>query len=66
MVIDHKAGTGDQVGEKVALATQNALIEAREKFEDVQSRLIGASIRNGDQVAFLAGLDVLTIPPKAI
>ena len=66
VVIDHKAGTGDQVGEKVALATQNALIEAREKFEDVQSRLIGASIRNGDQVAFLAGLDVLTIPPKAI
>ena len=32
----------------------------------MQSRLIGASIRNGDQVAFLAGLDVLTIPPKAI
>jgi len=66
VVIEHKAGTGDLVGEKVALATQNALIEAREKFKEVQSRLIGASIRNGDQVAFLAGLDVLTIPPKAI
>ncbi|MBC8283284.1 MAG: transaldolase [Nitrospinae bacterium] len=66
VVIDHKAGSGDQVGEKVTLATQNALIEAREKFKDVQSRLIGASVRNGDQVAFLAGMDVLTIPPKAI
>jgi len=66
VVIEHKAGTGDLVGEKVALATQNALIEAREKFKEVQSRLIGASIRNSDQVAFLAGLDVLTIPPKAI
>ena len=66
VVIDHKAGSGDQVGEKVTLATQNALIDAREKYKDVQSRLIGASVRNGEQVAFLAGLDVLTIPPKAI
>lgn len=66
VVIDHKAGSGDQVGEKVALAAQKALIGAREKFEGVQSRLIGASVRNGDQVAFLAGLDVLTIPPEAM
>ena len=66
VVIEHEAGTGDQVGEKVALATQNALIDIREKFKEVHSRLIGASIRNGDQVAFLAGLDILTIPPKAI
>ncbi len=66
IVIEHNAGTGDKVGEKVALATQNALIEAREKFDEVQSRLIGASIRNAEQIAFLAGLDVLTIPPKAI
>lgn len=66
VVIDHKAGSGDKVGEKVTLATQNALIEAREKYNDVRSKLIGASVRNGEQVAFLAGLDVLTIPPKAI
>jgi len=66
VVIDHKAGTGDQVGEKVTLATQKALIDIREKFKEAHSRLIGASIRNGDQVAFLAGLDILTIPPKAI
>ena len=66
VVIEHKAGSGDQVGEKVTLSTQNALIDARENHQDVQSRLIGASVRNGEQVAFLAGLDVLTIPPKAI
>ena len=66
VVIDHKAGSGDQVGEKVTLATQNSLIDAREKYKEVESRLIGASVRSGEQVAFLAGLDVLTIPPKAI
>ena len=66
VVIDHNAGSGDQVGEKVTLSTQNALIEARKNHQNVKSRLIGASVRNGEQVAFLAGLDVLTIPPKAI
>ncbi len=66
VVMDHKAGTGDLVGEKVTLATQQALRSARENHEEVSSRLIAASIRNGAQVAFLAGLDVLTIPPKAM
>ena len=66
VVMDHKAGSGDLVGEKVTLATQQALISARENHEEVESRLIAASIRSGDQVAFLAGLDVLTIPPKAM
>ena len=63
LVIEHKAGSGDQVGEKVSLSTQNALIEARKNHKKVKSRLIGASVRSGEQVAFLAGLDVLTIPP---
>mgnify|MGYP006423079777 FL=1 len=66
VIIDHKAGTGELVGEKVTLATQRALLSARENHKEVESRLIAASIRNGEQVAFLAGLDVLTIPPKAI
>ena len=47
VVIDHEAGSGDQVGEKVTLSTQNALIEAREKYKYVQSKLIGACIRSG-------------------
>jgi transaldolase len=66
VVMDHKAGTGELVGEKVTLATQRALCSARDNHEEVHSRLIAASIRNGKQVAFLAGLDVLTIPPAAI
>ncbi len=66
LVIDHNAGTGELVGEKVTLATQRALRSARENHKEVGSRLIAASIRNGAQVAFLAGLDVLTIPPKAM
>jgi transaldolase len=66
VVIDHKAGTGELVGEKVTLATQQALRSARDNYKEVNSRLIAASIRNGEQVAFLAGLDVLTIPPAAM
>ena len=66
VVIDHKAGTGQLVGEKVTLETQRALQSARANHKDVESRLIAASIRNGDQVSFLAGLDVLTIPPAAM
>ena len=66
VVMNHKAGTGELVGEKVTLATQRALRSARESHKDVGSRLIAASIRNGEQVAFLAGLDVLTIPPQAM
>ena len=66
VVIDHKAGTGQLVGEKVTLETQRVLLSARAIHKDMKSRLIAASIRNGDQVSFLAGLDVLTIPPAAM
>ncbi len=66
VVMDHKAGTGELVGEKVTLATQRALRSARENHKEVGSRLIAASIRNGEQVSFLAGVDVMTIPPKAM
>ena len=66
VVMDHKAGTGELVGEKVTLATQRALRSARENYKEVGSRLIAASIRSGEQVAFLAGLDVLTIRSKAM
>lgn len=66
VVIDHEAGSGELVGEKVTLATQKVLRSARQHHKEVGSRLIAASIRNGEQVAFLAGLDVLTIPPKAM
>ncbi len=66
VVIDNKMGSGEMVGEKVTLATQQCIREIREKFPEITTKLIGASIRNGDQVSFLAGLDVQTIPPAAL
>ncbi len=66
VVSDNGLGSGDMVGEKVTLATQGALWDHRTEDPDVTTRLIGASIRNGAQVAALAGLDVLTIPPAAM
>ena len=66
VVADNSAGSGEWVGEKVTLHTQNAMNEVRDKHADVETRLIAASIRNGDQVATLAGMDIHTIPPKAM
>lgn len=64
--IDNNAGSGEWVGEKATLSTQSVLRQIRDKFPEVSTRLIGASVRSGEQVACLAGLDVLTIPPKAL
>lgn len=66
VVIDNSLGSGEWVGEKVTLATQAVLRDVRNNHAEVGSLLIGASIRSGAQVAFLAGLDVLTIPPAAL
>lgn len=66
VVADNSAGSGEWVGEKVTLHTQAAVSEVRDQHADVKTRLIAASIRNGDQVATLAGLDVHTIPPPAM
>mgnify|MGYP001082288885 CR=1 FL=1 len=66
VVSENSVGGGDLVGEKVTLATQEALLGARKKYPEVGTRLIGASIRSGEQMAFLAGLDVMTIPPSAM
>ena len=66
VVSENSVGGGDLVGEKVTLATQEALLRVRKQYPNVGTRLIGASIRSGEQVAFLAGLDVMTIPPSAM
>ena len=63
VVSENSVGGGELVGEKVTLATQEALLYIRAKYQAVGTKLIGASIRSGEQVAFLAGLDVMTIPP---
>ncbi len=64
LIADNKLGTGEGAGEKAALATQRAL-NALRKAGRTTTKLIGASIRNGAQIAALAGLDALTMPPKA-
>jgi transaldolase len=63
VVTENLVGGGEFVGEKVALATQEAILGVRKQFPEIDTKLIGASIRSGEQVAFLAGLDVMTIPP---
>lgn len=63
-IADNKLGDGKNAGEKATLASQRALRKLREGGgPDV--RQIGASIRNGDQVNDLLGLDVFTIPTGA-
>jgi hypothetical protein len=54
---------GANMGEKATLATQRELLALREAGRS-QTRLIGASMRDGAQVGTLAGLDVFTMPPK--
>jgi transaldolase len=62
-VADRKLGSGKSVGEKAALASQRAVLELRAGL-GVATRQIAASLRDGAQVAALAGVDVLTMPPK--
>ena len=66
VVTENSLGGGALVGEKVTLATQEALLKTRKQYSEISTRLIGASIRSGEQIAFLAGLDVMTIPPPAM
>jgi transaldolase len=63
-VVENKLGSGDNVGEKTVLATQRRLLELRRRGDAALPLLIGASIRSPEQIAAIAGVDVLTIPPK--
>jgi transaldolase len=63
-VADNKLGSGENIGEKAALATQRRLLELRRQGDAAVPLLIGASIRSPEQLAAIAGVDVLTIPPK--
>lgn len=62
-VADNKLGSGDYIGEKATLASQRAVHDLRGMGLS-QSRQIGASFRSGRQVKDLAGIDVMTMPPK--
>ncbi len=60
---DNGIGDGAYVGEKAVLASQKTIRELREGY-GIPTRQIGASFRSGRQVLDLAGLDVMTLPPK--
>jgi transaldolase len=62
-VSDNKLGDGKNVGEKATLATQREILALR-RAGKTNAKLICASMRDGGQVAALAGADVFTMPPK--
>lgn len=66
LVKDNGLGTGEYVGEAATLAAQRAVREVRESGPTCPTRLIAASIRSAQQIYDLAGVDVMTIPPKAV
>jgi transaldolase len=63
-VADYKLGSGQNVGEKATLATQRELLALRKSGRS-KTHLIAASIRSGEQIGALAGVDVHTMPTKA-
>lgn len=65
LVQESGLGDGSNIGEHVTLASQEAVEGLRNGRDYVSTRQIAASLRSGDQVATLAGVDVQTIPPKA-
>jgi transaldolase len=65
VIAESGLGDGKYVGEKATIASQRAVSEVRGVHPEVATRQIAASLRGGQQVADLAGVDVLTIPPKA-
>ncbi len=65
LVEENKLGEPENVGEKATLASYEAVRDLRKSRTDVFTYQIAASMRNGRQVATLAGVDVLTMPPKA-
>lgn len=58
---DNGLGDGKNAGEKATLASQRGLRKIRNRG-GAHVRQIGASMRNGHQVADLLGLDVFTMP----
>lgn len=66
VVADNKLGDGKFVGEKATLASQQALRKLRTADPRIPTHQIAASMRSADQIVTLAGVDVFTIPPKAV
>jgi transaldolase len=62
-VKDNGLGDGVNVGEKATIASQNAVRDLTAS-RAVPTKQIAASLRSGDQVGKLAGVDVFTMPTK--
>ncbi|MBK8100068.1 MAG: transaldolase [Planctomycetes bacterium] len=62
-VADNKLGDGKNAGEKATIASQKVLGELGS--QGITVKQIGASMRSGQQVQDLVGLDVFTIPTAA-
>jgi transaldolase len=65
LVDENEVGKPENIGEKTAVASFEAVRGLRQSQAGVSTLQIAASIRSGSQVPTLAGIDVLTIPPKA-
>lgn len=62
-ISENDLGTGDYVGERATLASQDAVRLLREA-KGFDTRQIGASFRSWEQYVNLAGIDVITAPPQ--
>lgn len=65
LVEENHLGNPENVGEKTALASYEVVAELRRSHRNIVTEQIAASLRSGKQILKLAGIDVLTIPPKA-
>ncbi len=62
-VADNQLGSGRYMAEKATLTSQR-VIKQLSKQKLSSSRQIGASFREAPQIENLAGIDVMTLPPK--
>ncbi len=61
---ENELGSGQHVGERATLASQ-AVIRTLRDTHGLPTKQIAASLRSGDQINALAGVDVMTIPLSA-
>jgi transaldolase len=61
---DNQLSDGQWIGERAVAASQAVVAHLR-RHKHVETLQIAASLRSGSQVAALAGVDVMTIPPKS-
>ena len=63
VIAENGLGSGEYVGEKATLASQEAVRSLRTSI-GITTQQIGASFRSWEQYVRLAGIDVITAPPK--